>query len=120
MRADAKSDTLARVIPIPPYDALNESEWTQVDRVHELLDEGEVEAARQALDELLRRRPTHPDLRVEDATLKLEEGEPQEALAALQGAERSADPARFFYLRAAAFHELSRFAEAEADALRSV
>jgi len=120
MRADAKSDTLARVTPIPPYDTLNESEWTQVDRVHSLLDEGEVEEARKALDELLRRRPTHPDLRVEDATLKLEEGEPQEALAALQGAERSADPARFFYLRAAAHHELSRFAEAEADALRAV
>jgi predicted Zn-dependent protease with MMP-like domain len=91
-----------------------------VDRVHELLDEGELEQARTALDELLRRRPTHPDLRVEDATLKLEEGDPHAALAALEGAERSADPARFFYLRAAAYHELSRFAEAEADAQRAV
>ena len=120
MRGRDKSDTLARVKPIQPYETLNESEWTQVDRVHELLDEGELEQARTALDELLRRRPTHPDLRVEDATLKLEEGDPHAALAALEGAERSADPARFFYLRAAAYHELSRFAEAEADAQRAV
>ena len=103
-----------------PYETLNETEWAEVDRIHELLDEEEVEDARKALDELMRRRPGHPDLLIEDATLKLEEGEPQQALAALQGAERSADPARFFYLRAACHHELSRFAEAEADAQRSV
>jgi len=105
---------------IKPYETLDEREWAEVDRVHELLDESELEAARTRLDELLRKRPGHPDLRVEDATLKLEEGEPQQALAVLEGAERSADPARFFYLRAAALHELARFAEAESDALRSV
>jgi predicted Zn-dependent protease with MMP-like domain len=103
-----------------PYETLNESEWTEVDRIHELLDEENVADARKALDELLRRRPGHPDLLIEHATLKLEEGDPQQALAALQGAERSADPARFFYLRAACHHELSRFAEAEADVQRSV
>jgi len=103
-----------------PYETLRETEWAEVDRVHELLEEGELDAARAALDELLRRRPGHPDLRVEDAMLKLEEGEPQQALAALEGAERSADPARYFYLRAACLHELSRFAEAESDATRSV
>lgn len=102
------------------YDTLNETEWAEVDRVHELLDEGEVEQARRVLDALMRKRAGHPDLRVEDAMLKLEEGEPHQALAALQGAERSADPARFFYLRAACHHELSRFAEAQADAERSV
>jgi predicted Zn-dependent protease with MMP-like domain len=85
-----------------------------------LLDEENVADARKALDELLRRRPGHPDLLIEHATLKLEEGDAQQALAALQGAERSADPARFFYLRAACHHELSRFAEAEADVQRSV
>lgn len=102
------------------YETLDETEWARVDQIHELLEEGELEAARRALDELLRRRPEHPDLRVEDAELKLEEGEPDEALAALRGAERSADPARYFYLRGAAYHELSRFAEAEADLLRSL
>ncbi len=102
------------------YETLKETEWAEVDRIHELLDEGEIEDARSALDEMMRRRPDHPDLRIEDATLKLEEGEPHQALAALKGAERSADPARYFYLRAAAYHELSRFAEAEADVLRSV
>ena len=103
-----------------PYETLNETEWAEIDRIHEMLDEGELDDARAALDVLMRKRPGHPDLRVEDATIKLEEGEPQQALAALQGAERSADPARFFYLRAACHHELSRFAEAEADAQRSV
>ena len=103
-----------------PYETLNETEWAEVDRIHELLKEEEIDDARKALDELMRRRPGHPDLRIEDATLKLEEGESHQALAALQGAERSADPARFFYLRAACYHELARFAEAEADAQRSV
>jgi predicted Zn-dependent protease with MMP-like domain len=103
-----------------PYETLNETEWSEVDRIHELLDEELVPEARKALDELMRRRPGHPDLLIEDATLKLEEGEPHQALAALEGAQRSADPARYFYLRAACFHELSRFAEAEADAQRSV
>jgi|SRR5262245_6551264 len=103
-----------------PYETLTESEWAEVDRLQELLAEGELETARTSLDALLRRRPEHPDLKVEDATLRLEEGQPEKALAALEGAERSADPARFFYVRASAHHELSRFAEAEADALRSV
>ena len=103
-----------------PYETLTEAEWTQVDRIHEMLDDGELDDARRALDELLRRRPDHPDLRIEDATLKLEANQPRQALAALSGAERSADPARFFFLRAMAHHELSRFAEAEADALRAL
>ena len=117
MRRGHKSDTLPGM---NPYETLTETEWTEVDHLHDLLEEGELSEARTLLDELMRRRPGHPDLRIEDATLKLEEGQPQQALAALQGAERSADPARYFYLRAAAFHELARFAEAEADALRSV
>ena len=117
MRAGGISDTL---VPMHPYETLSETEWAEVDRIQELLEEGELEDARSALDELMRRRPGHPDLRVEDATLKLEEGEPHQALAALQGAERSADPARYFYLRAAAHHELARFAEAEHDVLRSI
>jgi len=103
-----------------PYETLTEAEWTQVDRIHEMLDDGEMESARRALDDLLRRRPDHPDLRIEDATLKLEANQPRQALAALTGAERSADPARYFFLRAMAHHELSRFAEAEADALRAL
>ena len=107
-------------MPSRPYETLTEAEWTQVDHIHDLLDDGEMESARRALDDLLRRRPDHADLRIEDATLKLEANQPRQALAALVGAERSADPARFFFLRAMAHHELSRFAEAEADALRAL
>jgi predicted Zn-dependent protease with MMP-like domain len=107
-------------MPARPYETLTEAEWTQVDHVHDLLDDGELDDARRALDELMRRRPDHPDLRIEDATLKLEANQPALALAALTGAERSADPARFFFLRAMAHHELSRFAESEADVLRAL
>jgi predicted Zn-dependent protease with MMP-like domain len=103
-----------------PYEALSETDWMQVERIHDLLDEGEVEEARSALEGMLRRRPGQPDLRVLDATLCLEEGEPAAALDALRGAERSADPAHFFYLRAAAAYDLVRFTESRADAERSL
>jgi len=57
---------------------------------------------------------------VADAQRKRDEGEPYQAFAAIQGAERSADPAHYFFLRAACLYDLTRFAEAEADALRSI
>src|SRR5580765_3941762 len=103
-----------------PYETLHETDWEQVERIHELLDEGELEEARAAVDRMLRRRPAQPDLRVLDATLRLEEGEPRLALEALDGAERAADPAHFFYLRAAAHYDLVHFAEARADADRAL
>lgn len=108
-----------------PYDTLTETEWAELDRIQHALDEAELdedvlEDARVALDALMRKRPRHPDVLVVDAELKLAEGEPHQAFAALQGAERSADPARYFYLRAACLHELLRFAEAEADAQRAI
>src|SRR5690348_15339283 len=104
----------------PTFETLSETEWAQVERIRELLDEGEVEEARTALDGLLRRRPGHPDLRILDATLHLEDGEAQEALEALQGAERSADPAQFFYLRADASFDLVRFDDAKRDAEQAI
>src|SRR5262245_25489534 len=52
---------------IRPYETLTEAEWSQVDRIHELVDDGELETARTTLDDMLRRRPDHPDLRIEDA-----------------------------------------------------
>ncbi len=102
------------------YETLNEHEWAELDRIHALLDDGEIDDSRRALDTIMLKRPRHPDLLIEDAALKLEEAEPHQALAALVGAERSADPAHYFYLRAACLHELLRFAEAEADALRAI
>jgi predicted Zn-dependent protease with MMP-like domain len=103
-----------------PYETLSEIEWSEVERVRDLLDEGEVETARSALDRLLLQRPGQPDLKVVDALLALEEGEPERALDALRGAERAADPAEFFYLRAAAHYDVVRFAEARADAERAL
>ena len=97
------------------YDALSETEWVQVERIHDLLDEGELEEARIALDAMLRRKPKQPDLRIVDATIHLEEGEAGEALVSLRGAEMAADPAHFFYLRASAHDDLVRFEEARAD-----
>lgn len=103
-----------------PYEALSETEWVEVERIHDRIDEGEFESARLSIDSLLSRRPRHPDLLIVDATLCLEESEPALALEALKGAERSADPAQFFYLRAAAHYDLVRFSEARADAERAV
>ena len=102
------------------YEALSEIEWAQVERIHDLIDEGELEEARVALDAMLRKRPKQPDLRSVDATLHLEEGEATRALASLRGAERSADPAHFFYLRAAASYDLVKFEDALADAERAL
>lgn len=102
------------------YDALSELEWEQVDRILEMLDEGEFDSARMQLSGMFKKRPGHPDLRILDATIALEEAEPMKALAALKGAERSADPAHFFYLRATAHYDLVHFAEAKADAERAI
>lgn len=102
------------------YETLDETEWNSVDRVWELLDEGKTEEARAALASLMARRPAHPDLQVVDAAVCLEEGEPAAALAALGGAERSADPALFFHLRAAGHFELAQLAEARDDAERAL
>lgn len=102
------------------YETLSETEWTQVNRVWDLLDEAKVDEARVAVDTLMRARPGHPDLRIVAAAVCLDEGEPAAALETLAGAERSADPAIFFYLRAVAGFELIRFERARDDALRAV
>lgn len=103
-----------------PYDALSEIEWSEVERVRDLLAAGELESARTALEKLQLHRPSHPDLKVVDALLSLEEGEPEHALRALEGAERAADPAEFFYLRAASHYDLVEFEQAQADAERTL
>jgi predicted Zn-dependent protease with MMP-like domain len=102
------------------YATLTETEWEQVDRVWDLLDQGEPGEARTAVDALLHARPGHPDLRIVDAAVALDQGEPARALAALDGAERSADPSLFFRLRAEAHFDLVRFDAARDDALRAV
>ena len=102
------------------YATLSEIEWAQVDQVWDLLDQGDVEQARGVVDALLRARPGHPDVRIVEAAVCLDEGEPSLAFETLEGAERSADPALFFYLRAVARFELARFEQARDDALSAV
>jgi predicted Zn-dependent protease with MMP-like domain len=102
------------------YATLSETEWEQVSRVWDLLDESEVGQARATVDALLRARPGHPDVRIVEAAVCLDEGEPSRALETLQSAERSADPALLFYLRAVARFELVRFEQARDDALNAV
>src|SRR5258706_3626983 len=103
-----------------PYETLTEIERDRVNRVWHLLDEGELDQARLELGELLRARPGHPDLRIVDAAVALDEGEPQAAVEALAGAERSTDRALFFHLRAMALFELARFEPARDDAERAL
>ena len=73
------------------YDTLTETEWERVQRIWDLLEDGEVERARIELDDMMRRREKHPDLKIVDASIAIDEGEPARALTALVGAERSAD-----------------------------
>jgi predicted Zn-dependent protease with MMP-like domain len=102
------------------YETLTETEWERVNQVWDLLEAGKLERARIEVDALLRSRPGHPDLRIVNAAVALDESEPKQALETLQGAERSADPALFFHLRAVAQFELARFESARDDALRAL
>jgi predicted Zn-dependent protease with MMP-like domain len=102
------------------YDTLSETEWEAVERVWDLLDEGKIDRARVEMDALLERRPGHPDLRIADAAVALDQGEAERAFIALQGAERSADPSLFFHLRAAAHYELVELESARDDGYRAL
>uniref|UniRef100_A0A832MKI0 Metallopeptidase family protein n=1 Tax=Eiseniibacteriota bacterium TaxID=2212470 RepID=A0A832MKI0_UNCEI len=102
------------------FQTLTEHEWAKVDEVWEHIEDGDLEGARAAVDALVARRPGHPDVRIVEAAVALEEGEAAEALDRLRGAERSADPALFFYLRALAHFDLVRFEAARADAERAL
>lgn len=100
------------------YDTLDETEWQDVDRIWQALEEGDAAAAAKALARLERGRRDHPDVRVVAAAVALERGDAQAALERLSGAERSADPALFFHLRAQAAYEMCRFDAAREDAGR--
>ena len=102
------------------YETLSETEWEAVERVWDLLDEGKTDRARTEMDALLERRPGHPDLRITDAAVALDEGEAERALIALQGAELSADPSLFFHLRAAAHYEMVELEAAREDGYRAL
>jgi predicted Zn-dependent protease with MMP-like domain len=102
------------------YDVLSEREWERVDQVWDLLDEAEIERARIEANDLLRQRPNHPDLLVLDAAIAIEEGRPDAALNALRGAERSADPALLFHLRALARFQRAEFEAARTDAEKAI
>jgi predicted Zn-dependent protease with MMP-like domain len=102
------------------YETLNETEWEAVEEIWELIEQGHPDQAQRTLKGLLAARPGHPDLRIVDAAIALEQAEPRRALETLRGAERSADPALYFHLRALANYELSRFTAARDDAQRAL
>jgi predicted Zn-dependent protease with MMP-like domain len=102
------------------YETLSETEWAQIERVWMAVDEGQIERARAELSGLERTRRDHPDVRVVAAALALEEADPVTAIERLRGAEQSADPAFFFFLRARARFESCDFAGAREDAGKSL
>src|SRR5258706_4502370 len=102
------------------YETLTETEWEAVERIWNLLDEGKTDGARSEMDALLALRPGHPELRIMDAAVALDEGEAERAIIALQGAELSADPSLFFHLRAAAHYELVELESARDDGYRAL
>ncbi len=62
------------------FDTLNDEEWARVDDAWELVESGEIEKARPAVDGLLRSRGRHPDIVLLDCALAIEEGRPDQAL----------------------------------------
>ena len=102
------------------YETLTETDWTEIAKIWDLLDDGGAEGARQELRVQFRVRMKHPDVRIVDAAISIEEGDPVRALEVLDGAERSADPALFFHLRGLANFDLCRFDLACADAGRAL
>ena len=98
------------------YETLTDQEWDEVDRIWEQLEGGDLEEARTAIDEIVGRRGPHPDLRVLDAAVAIEEGHAEQALRLLREAEDSADPALFFQLRALARFNLVEVETARSDA----
>ena len=102
------------------YETLTETDWNEIAKIWDLLDEGEADGARQELRTRFRVRMKHPDVRIVDAAISIEEGDPAHALEVLDGAERSADPALFFHLRGLANFDLCRFDDARADAARAL
>ncbi len=102
------------------FDTLSETEWEQIERVWLALDDGDLERAAREMRRIDRARLGHPDVRVIAAALALDEGDARTALERLEGAERSADPAFFFFLRARALYESCRFEDARIDAGKSL
>src|SRR5262249_5832104 len=102
------------------YETLTETEWERVQHIWDLLEKGEIERARLVLDEMMRKRDRHPDLKIVDASIAIEEADPERALESLAGAGRSADPPQFFPLKALASFLLARFEDAQADAGRAL
>ena len=102
------------------YETLTETDWNELGKIWDLLDEGATDDARRELRTRFRARMKHPDVRIVDAAIAIEEGEPGLALEALDGAERSADPALFFHLRGLAHFDLCKFDLARADAERAL
>ena len=103
------------------FETLSETDWDSIGTLWELLEGGDIEGARRELKTRFRARAKHPDVLIIDAAIALEEGEPTLALEKLgAGAERSADPATFFHLRAMASFDLCRFDAAQADIERAL
>src|SRR5262249_8506402 len=117
----ARRVAAAAVSPVAmAYETLTETEWERVQHIWDLLEKGEIERARLVLDEMMRKRDRHPDLKIVDAWCATGEGARGRAPGSRPGAARSADPAQFFHLRALASFLLARFEEAQADAGRAL
>ena len=98
------------------YETLTDPEWDEVDRIWERLEDGAVAEARDGIHAMLKQRGPHPDLRVLEAAIAIEDGRAEHALLALREAEASADPALFFQLRAVARFNLVEVETARSDA----
>jgi predicted Zn-dependent protease with MMP-like domain len=102
------------------FDTLTEAEWERVERAWDLVESGDLEPARIAVDALMKARGRHADIAVLEAALAIEEGSAEAALEALRAAEDSADPALFFHVRSLAHFHLVQVEPACVDAEKAL
>ena len=97
---------------IPP---LSDEMLDRIDLAWDALEQGDIEAAGQAAEDLMEETEGHPEVRFLLGAALLESGFPHEAIEQLESSEGKIDSANVHnYYLASAMHELARFEEAEA------
>ena len=105
-------DTRPTEPPTRPLDEKNETALAQAWNTYEA---GEFERAGREVERLMRRTKRHPEVRLLQAVLGLEAGQPAQALADLDAcAGATADRPLLAFYRGLALFDLARFEEAEA------
>lgn len=106
--------------PEPPARQLDQTERTALEQAWDDYEAGDLQRAGQAVDHLMRRTKRHPEVRLLQAVLWLDAGQPAQALADLEAcAGAIEDAALLAFYRGLTLFDLARFQEAEAALLEA-